>query len=98
MWILFDYINIHILYNSPAFFFDKIIISLEELVSLIYFMQVSAPDRTYILKKLDGDKISDLYTILDEIEPHHYHQSTLNKLNKYKTDIAKLKSQVVSYS
>ena len=98
MWILFDYINIHISYNSPEFFFDEMTISLEELTSLIYFMQLSTSDRTYILNKLRGNKITDLYTYLDEIDLYHYHQSTLNKLKKCKKAIEIIKSQVVSYS
>lgn len=96
MWILFDYINIHILYNSPTFFFNEMAISLEELTSLIYFMQLSTADRTYMLKKLRGDKITDLYSFLNEVDIYHYHQSTLNKLNRHANLIMELKTEIAS--
>lgn len=97
MWILLDYINIHILYNSSTFFFDEMAISLEELVSLIYFMQLSSSDRAYMFSKLRGDKITDLYDFLNDTDACHYSHSTLNKLNRHKQEIMYFKSKVLNY-
>lgn len=96
MWILLDYINIRILYNSSAFFFDEMAISIEELTSLIYFMQLSSTDKVYMLNKMRGDKITDLYSFLTEEVMNHYPQSTLNKLDRHKKAILDLKANVIS--
>lgn len=97
MWVLLDYINIHILYNSSTFFFDEMTINLEELVSLIYFIQLSSSDRAYMLNKLRGDKITDLYDFLNDADARHSSHSTLNKLNRHKQEIMYFKSKVLDY-
>lgn len=87
-------------YNPHSFkrsFFDEMAISLEELVSLIYFMQLSSSDRAYMFSKLRGDKITDLYDFLNDTDACHYSHSTLNKLNRHKQEIMYFKSKVLNY-
>ena len=97
MWVLFDYINIHILYNSSTFFFNSMGISLEELTSLIYFMQLTSADKSYMLDKLRGDKITDLYHLLIDTDACHYSRSTLNKLNRHKQEMMYIKAKILNY-